>query len=61
VKEFLSQQGKAFVVRNVDEDDEAYDDLIALGYRSVPVTLIGATIVAGYDRAALVNALAAAG
>jgi glutaredoxin len=61
VKEFLSQQGRPFLVRNVDEDDEAYDDLIALGHRSVPVTVIGSAVVAGYDRASLVNALEAVG
>lgn len=48
-------------MRNVDEDDEAYDDLIALGHRSVPVTVIGSAVVAGYDRASLVNALEAVG
>jgi glutaredoxin len=57
VKEFLSQRGLPFSVRVVDEDDAAYDDLLALGYRTVPVTMIGATVVKGFDPAALAEAL----
>jgi glutaredoxin len=57
VKEFLSQSGHSFTVRVVDEDDAAYDDLLALGYRTVPVTVIGTRIVVGFDPAALANAL----
>jgi glutaredoxin len=60
VKEFLSRAGHEFTVRLVDEDEKAYDDLIALGYRAVPVTVIGDAIVRGYDPAALATALAAA-
>jgi glutaredoxin len=57
VKEFLSQRDVAFTVRIVDEDDTAYDELLALGYRTVPVTVIGATAVVGFDPVALANAL----
>jgi glutaredoxin-like protein NrdH len=58
VKEFLSQEGRAFVVRDVEEDDDAYRDLVALGIRSVPVTVIGPHRVNGYDPEALRAALA---
>jgi glutaredoxin len=58
VKEFLSQNGHRFTARVVDEDDTAYDDLVALGYRTVPVTVIGGRVVAGFDPAALEQALA---
>ena len=60
VKEFLSRAGKTFTVRVVDEDQKAYDDLIALGYRTVPVTVIGDTTIKGYDPKALARALEAA-
>ena len=46
------------MVRVVDEDDAAYDDLIALGYRTVPVTVVGARVVVGFDPVALAQALA---
>jgi glutaredoxin len=61
VKEFLSRAGRPFTVRSVDEDEAAYDALIALGYRTVPVTVIGGEIVKGFDAAGLARALAAAG
>lgn len=57
MKEFLSQRGLPFTVRVVDEDAAAYDDLIALGYRSVPVTVIGTTVVKGFDPAVLATAI----
>jgi glutaredoxin-like protein NrdH len=60
VKEFLSRRGVSFTVRLVDEDDAAYDELLALGHRAVPVTVIGETIVKGFDPAALTAALEAA-
>ena len=47
-----------FTAYNVDEDDRAYDDLIARGWRTVPVTLIGDRVVKGLDVAALTSALA---
>ncbi|MBI2222353.1 MAG: glutaredoxin family protein [Acidobacteria bacterium] len=42
VKEFLSRAGRVFTVRNVDEDDDAHRELMALNLRSVPVTVVGA-------------------
>lgn len=57
VKEFLSQAGVDFVSRNVDEDPDAFDALMASGFRSVPVTMIGSTAVRGFDPAALRAAL----
>jgi glutaredoxin len=53
VKEFLSRAGQAFAVKLVDEDSGAYDELIALGYRTVPVTIINGQVVRGFDPAAL--------
>ena len=46
-----------FTAHNVDEDDRAYDELIARGYRTVPVTVFGDQIVKGYDVPALTEAL----
>ena len=44
-------------MRVVDEDDAAYDELLKLGYRTVPVTVIGRSIVKGFDPGALTRAL----
>lgn len=46
-----------FTVKNVDEDDRAYDELIARGFRAVPVTVIDDSIIRGYDPAALARAI----
>jgi glutaredoxin len=58
VKEFLSRGGVPFTAFNVDEDDRAYDDLIARGFRTVPVTVIGERVVMGFDADALTAAIA---
>lgn len=61
MKEFLSQLGLEYVERNVEQDDSAYAELVAHGWRAVPVTLIGQRAVKGFDEAALRAALSAAG
>jgi glutaredoxin len=61
VKEFLSRVGYPFEAKNIEEDDTAYDELMALGARSVPTTVIGGQVVTGFDQARLRAALAAAG
>ena len=58
MKEFLSRAGVPFTTRNVDEDESAYDDLIARGFRTVPVTIIGEHVVRGFDADALAAAIA---
>ena len=74
MKAWLSQEGVPFTAYNVDEDDRAYDDLIARGCRSVPVTVFDLSsgsgkasgdakaddrTVIGFDPAALADAVAA--
>ena len=58
MKEFLSRAQVPFTARNVDQDDAAYDELIARGYRSVPVTVFEDLAVKGYDVPALTDAVA---
>ena len=48
-----------FTAHNVDEDDRAYDDLVARGFRTIPVTVIGDRVVKGFDVEALTAAVAA--
>ena len=61
VKEFLSREGHRFDVKNIEDDDAAYDELMKLGARSVPVTVIDETVITGFDQARLREALTAAG
>ena len=55
----LSREGLPFAAHNVDEDDRAYDELIARGFRTVPVTVFGDLVVKGFDVPALTAAIAA--
>lgn len=47
-----------FTAYNVDEDDRAYDELIARGWRTVPMTIIGDEAIKGFDEGALMTAIA---
>jgi glutaredoxin len=68
VKEFLSRAGVPFTAHNVDEDERAYDDLIARGFRTVPVTVFDLSsrsgdakaerTITGFDAEALSAAVA---
>ena len=59
MKEFLSHAGVEFTAYNVDEDERAYDALVARRFRTVPVTIAGEHVVHGFDVPAL-EALVAA-
>jgi glutaredoxin len=64
VKEFLSRAGVPFTVRNVETDLDAYHDLVARGFRTVPVTIIGeepGMAIPGFDEEGLREALKTSG
>ena len=54
----LSREGVTFNAYNVDEDDRAYDALVARGFRTIPVTVFDDHAVKGFDEPALRRALA---
>lgn len=53
MKEFLSREGYPFTLKNVEEDGAAYDELVALGFRAVPVTVVNGVPIKGFDEPAL--------
>jgi hypothetical protein len=57
VKEFLSRNGFEFEVRNPEEDQEAMNEMIALGLMTIPVTIVGDIVVRGFDEKGLRAAL----
>ncbi len=59
MKEFLSRERQPFSELNIEEDDAAYEALLALGFRVVPVTVIDGHAIKGFDERALRQALAA--
>jgi glutaredoxin len=58
VKELLSREGVPFTSYNIDEDQQAYDELIARGWRTVPVTVIGERALRGFNPVELGAAIA---
>jgi glutaredoxin len=57
VKAWLSQAGVPFTVRNVDVDLTAYEELLARGFRTVPVTVVDDEAIVGYQPDALAAAI----
>jgi glutaredoxin 3 len=55
--EFLTKENIPFTARNVSTDLAARQELIALGSRTVPTTLIDGRVVVGFDSARLSEAL----
>ncbi len=41
----------------VEEEPEAFNELVALGYMTIPVTVIGDRIIRGFDERALREAI----
>jgi hypothetical protein len=73
VKALLSREGVPFTAYNVDEDDRAYDELVARGVRTIPVTIfddrpdvadvinvvnVVNVVIRGFDEPALRSAIA---
>ena len=58
MKELLSREGVPFTAYNVDEDEGAYDDLLARGWRTVPVTIVGERVLKGFNPVELSEAIA---
>ena len=49
VKEFLRLRGKEFLERNVSVDLQGREELLELGFDATPVTVIGESVVEGFD------------
>jgi len=58
VKEFLSLMGFEYTERNVSVDLEGRRQLLALGFDTTPVTIVGDRIIEGFDARGLEDALA---
>lgn len=53
-KQYLEHLGVPFVVRDIEEDKSAMEELVEKsGGQSIPVTDIEGTIIRGFDRAKL--------
>ena len=61
VKEFLRLRGKEFLERNVSVDLQGREELLELGFDATPVTVIGESVVEGFDVEKIDAALLLAG
>jgi hypothetical protein len=59
VKGFLSLRNVEYVEKNVSTDLDGRDELMAMGYDSTPVTVIGDRQLTGFDAVLMDEALAA--
>ncbi len=59
MKEFLRQQGIEFTEKDVAADDEAFEEVMRMGFAATPVTIIDGQAVVGFNRAKLEQLLAA--
>ena len=48
--EYLSRRDVQFTERDIRADREALEELLALGSRSTPTTLVDGEVVIGFDR-----------
>lgn len=59
MKGFLSLRNVEYVEKNVSTDLDGRDELLAMGYDSTPVTVIGDRQLTGFDAVLMDEALAA--
>lgn len=52
-KDFLKRNGIEFTVKDVRADAKAREELLAMGFRSTPLTVIDGTAVSGFDQSRL--------
>ncbi len=59
VERYLESRGVVYMVRNVDAEPVALEEILARGYMTTPVTRIGEQWIAGYKQRELERALKA--
>ena len=59
VERYLESRGVVYMVRNVDAEPVALEEILARGYMTTPVTRIGEQWIGGYKQRELERALKA--
>jgi glutaredoxin 3 len=57
-KDFMTRHGVSFVERNLADDPAARDELLAMGFRAVPVIKVGSETMLGFSAPKLRKMLA---
>lgn len=50
VKKYLSEKKVKYEEKNVQEDSKARKELLSMGYRTVPVIVLGKEEIVGFDK-----------
>lgn len=53
MKEFLHKKGITYTEKDISADEQAFEELVAMGYSATPVTLIDGEAVVGFNTAKL--------
>lgn len=56
-KDFLSRRGIPYTLKDIRADQAAHDELLALGFKSTPVTVVDGIAVVGFDQERLLSLL----
>ena len=56
-KKFLTQKGIDFTEKNIQEDEQALEELLESGAQGTPTTLIDGKAIVGFDRQKLAEKL----
>lgn len=49
-KNYLSEKKIEYVEKNIQEDSSAREELLSMGYRTVPVILLGEEEIVGFNK-----------
>lgn len=49
-KEFLTRRGVVYTTKDIRTDEAAREELLAMGFKSTPVTTIDGVAVVGFDQ-----------
>lgn len=55
--QFLESQGVSYISKDVVTDFEARDELLRLGSKTLPTSLIGGEVMIGFDKERLIEML----
>ncbi|MBW4828410.1 MAG: glutaredoxin family protein [Clostridiaceae bacterium] len=56
-KEYLSEKGIKYDEKNVQENSQAKNELLSMGYRTVPVLIVGDEEIVGFDKSRIDKAI----
>lgn len=56
-KEYLAEKGIKYDEKNVQENSQAKNELLSMGYRTVPVLIVGDEEIVGFNKSRIDRAI----